>query len=83
MNEFHPKIDAKKIKIGDEGSKFKAVAEAYAEWMKGLESFHKLKPQQQRDYIAGFGKDLNTLLLILQEYILQRTDDVADRGNQI
>jgi len=83
MSEFDPKIDPKKIKMGDEGSAFKEVANAYGEWMKGLENFHKLNPQKQNDYIVGFGKDLNTLLLILQDYTLQRTDDVDDRGNQI
>lgn len=80
---FKPKINPKKIKMGNEGSAFKEVANAYGEWIKGLENFHNLKPQQQKDYIEGFGKDLNTLLLILQEYTLQRTDDVRDRGNQV
>ncbi len=83
MNEFHPKLDPKKVKQGDEDSAFEQIGKTYAQYTKVLEKFHELKPNQQRDFIAGFGKDLNTLLLILQEYTLQRTDDVTDRGNQI
>ncbi len=78
-----PKIDYKKVKIGDEGTAFKAIAEAYKEYMEGLEKFHELSPNEQREFIAIFGKDINAVLLILQEYVYQRTDDVTDRGNQI
>ncbi len=83
MNDFAPKIDIKKVKEADEGSAFKVIADAYREWMNGLEKFHDLTPAQQNEYIIGFGKDVNDLLIILREYQAYRTDDCDDRGNQI
>ncbi len=80
---IRPKIDHKKIKLGDEGSAFKAVAEGYSEWMKGLKDFHNLSHADQTEFLEVFGKDMNALLLILYEYANPRTDDVTDRGNQI
>ncbi len=80
---IRPKIDYKKIKEGEEGTKFEAVADAYAEWMEGLKGFHALSHNDQQEFLEVFGKDMNALLLILYEYANPRTDDVDDRGNQI
>ncbi len=81
--EFEAKIDHKKIKVGDEGSAFEAIAEGYKQWTELLKTFHKLSPTEQQDFIVKFGNDVNALLLILHEYANPRTDDVTDRGNQI
>ena len=78
-----PKIDHKKIKVNEAGTKFEAVADAYAEWMKGLKDFHNLSHADQMEFLEVFGKDMNALLLILYEYANPRTDDVTDRGNQV
>jgi len=78
-----PKIDHKKIKAGDDGSAFGAVADAYVQWMEGLRDFHSLPHAEQTEFLEVFGKDMNALLLILYEYANPRTDDVTDRGNQV
>lgn len=78
-----PKIDYKKIKADEVGTKFEAIADAYEEWMKGLRDFHNLSHSDQQEFIKVFGTDMNALLLILYEYSNPRTDDVTDRGNQI
>jgi len=80
---IRPKIDYKKIKANEEGTKFEAIADAYIEWMKGLRDFHNLSHSDQQEFLEVFGKDMNALLLILYEYSNPRTDDVTDRGNQI
>ena len=78
-----PKIDYKKIKANEAGTKFEAVADAYVEWMEGLKGFHNLSHADQMEFLEVFGKDINALLLILYEYANPRTDDVSDRGNQV
>jgi hypothetical protein len=78
-----PKIDYKKIKANEEGTKFGAIADAYVEWMEGLRGFHKFSHAEQTEFLEVFGKDMNALLLILYEYANPRTDDVSDRGNQV
>jgi len=78
-----PKIDYKKIKENDAGTKFEAIADAYVQWMKGLKDFHNLSHGDQQEFLKVFGTDMNALLLILYEYSNPRTDDVRDRGNQI
>lgn len=80
---IRPKIDYKKVKAGDAGSKFKVIADAYTEWMKGIEKFNTFSHDKQLEFLEVFGKDINALLLILYEYANPRTDDVDDRGNQI
>jgi len=80
---IRPKIDHKKVKPGDEGSAFEAIADGYVQWMKGLKKFHTLSHSEQQEFLNVFGKDMNALLLILFEYANPRTDDVDDRGNQI
>jgi len=80
---IRPKIDHKKIKKGDEGSTFEAIADGYVKWMKELKKFHTLTHEEQNEFLEVFGKDINALLLILYEYSHPRTDDVDDRGNQI
>ena len=80
---IRPKIDYKKIKEGEEGTKFEAIADAYVEWMEGLKGFNALSHGEQQEFLEVFGKDMNALLLILYEYSNPRTDDVSDRGNQI
>lgn len=78
-----PKIDYKKIKVNEAGTKFEAVADAYVQWMEGLKGFHNLSHADQTEFLEVFGKDINALLLILYEYTNPRTDDVTDRGNQV
>jgi len=78
-----PKIDYKKIKVDEVGTKFEAIANAYVEWMEGLKGFHNLSHADQTKFLEVFGNDVNALLLILYEYTNPRTDDVTDRGNQI
>ncbi len=78
-----PKIDYKKIKEGEEGTKFEAIADAYGEWIKGIRDFHNLSQSDQNEFLKVFGTDMNALLLILYEYSNPRTDDVKDRGNQV
>ena len=80
---IRPKIDYKKIKEDDAGTKFEAIADAYVEWMEGLKGFHSLPHNEQQEFLEVFGKDMNALLLILYEYSNPRTDDVNDRGNQV
>ncbi len=80
---IRPKIDYKKIKANEAGTKFEAVADAYVEWMEGLRGFHEFSHAEQIEFLEVFGKDMNALLLILYEYANPRTDDVADRGNQV
>ena len=78
-----PKIDYKKVKENDAGTKFEAIADAYVQWMKELKGFHELSHNDQKEFLEVFGKDMNALLLILYEYSNPRTDDVRDRGNQV
>ncbi len=80
---IRPKIDYKKIKADEVGTKFEAVADAYVEWMEGLKKFHEFSHAEQEEFLEVFGKDMNALLLILYEYSHPRTDDVEDRGNGI
>lgn len=77
------KIPPKKIKKEDAEEAFPHFAEVCQEYAETIQKFHELPLKDQNQFVIDFGKDINTLLLILWEYANPRTDDVEDRGNQI
>ena len=46
-----PKIDYKKVKENDAGTKFEAIADAYVQWMKELKGFHELSHNDQKEFL--------------------------------
>lgn len=80
---FTSKIEKTKIKHDDAEGRFNAIADACNEWAKEIREFHHLKPAEQMELLTAFGIDMNVLAIAMVEYANPRTDDVADRGNQI
>jgi predicted small secreted protein len=69
-----PKIDRKKIKQNDEEA-FEHFANIYGQYMEVLKKFHTRTPEEQQEFIVGFGKDINNLLIALQVYVAERKGD--------
>lgn len=60
------KISPKKFK---EESEFEHVANIYGQYMEALKKFPEGTKQEQQEFIVGFGKDMNTLVLVLQTWV--------------
>ncbi len=80
---FKSKLPKTKIKLDDAEARFNSIADACNEWAEEIRKFHHLKPAEQMELLTAFGVDMNVLAIIMVEYAHPRTDDVADRGNQI
>jgi len=60
------KIPTKKL---NEESEFEHVADIYGQYMEALKKFPNKSQEEQQEFLVGFGKDMNTLLLVLYEWI--------------
>lgn len=60
------KIPPKKIK---EESDFEHIADIYGQYIEALKKFPKGTKQEQLEFITGFGKDMTSLLIVLQAWM--------------
>ena len=55
-------------KLNDE-SEFEHVASIYGQYIEALKKFPERTKQEQLEFIEGFGKDINNLLIVLQAWM--------------
>ena len=71
------KIPTKKI-VQDDAEAFEHLGETYGQYIKALKTFHTKTPEEQQEFIIGFGKDFNTLIMVLQIYTNERKGEQTE-----
>ena len=70
-------VKIQRKRLNDE-SEFEHIADIYSQYIEALKKFPKGTQQEQLEFIIGFGKDINNLLIVLQIWM---SENDKTKGN--